>query len=52
MNQKEVLLLKLTRPELDYKMRSREALIHVEEALRKNDLAVSFDLFEIFHKTK
>lgn len=33
--------MKLSRPDLDYQLRSREALIHVEEALRKNDIAVN-----------
>lgn len=42
MNPRDMLLLSLRRQELDYQMRAREALIHVEEALRKNELQVKY----------
>lgn len=40
MNQRDILLMSLRRQDLDYQMRAREALVHVEDALRKKDLQV------------
>lgn len=41
MNQKDLLMLNLRRQDLDYQMKAREALIHVEDSLRKKDQNVS-----------
>lgn len=41
MNPRDILLKNLRRQDLDYQMRAREALIHVEDVLRKKDLQVS-----------
>lgn len=40
MNPRETLLISLRRPDLDYQIRAREALLHVEDALRKKEQPV------------
>lgn len=47
------MLMSLRSPDLDYQMRSRDALIHVEDSIRKKDVQVIFCLFWILYfKTK
>jgi Domain of unknown function (DUF4507) len=37
MNQKDLLFISLRRPDLDYQMKAREALIHAEDGIKKKD---------------
>lgn len=55
MNPRDNLLKSLRRPDLDYQVRVREALVHVEDALRKKEIAFAKQLlseFVFYEKTK